>query len=234
MLTDLRTEIKKHASEERKKAHLWYFKTGKGEYGEHDQFIGVTVPQSRAIAKQFKDLSLADAKTLLMSPVHEERLIALFILNHQFAKGDEQTKKNIIELYLSHTKWINNWDLVDSSASQIVGTYLLDKKPTIIMNLAKSSSLWERRIAMIATAAYIKKGHCELTYHIAEMLLPDTHDLIHKAVGWMLREAGKNCGETELELFLKKHLKDMPRTALRYAIEKFSEKKRQAYLKGAL
>lgn len=232
LLDDLKNEITQLTDKERGAFLQRFFKTGKGDYAEGDIFAGLSVPQSRLLAKKYKDLSLADVKKLLTSPIHEERLIALFILVIQFANGTEEEKKVIYELYLSHTAYINNWDLVDSSADKIVGEYLLDKEMRILKKLAKSNSLWERRIAIIATYAYIKQGKCDETFQIAEILMHDKHDLIHKAVGWMLREVGKRCAENVLETFLKKQYLTMPRTMLRYAIERFSEEKRKAYLSG--
>jgi len=211
-----------------------FFKTGKGQYGEDDVFIGVTMPEQRKIAKLFFDVSLDDLEKLLQSKEHEFRMTVLIILVDQFKKGNEETRKKIYELYLRNTKWINNWDLVDSSAEYIVGGWLEDKKEKmqVLKKLAKSKILWERRIAMLATFAYIKKGNCEEALQIAELLLKDTHDLIHKAVGWMLREVGKRCSLEQEENFLKKHCQQMPRTMLRYAIEHFPVEKRKAYLTG--
>ncbi|HSX58374.1 MAG TPA: DNA alkylation repair protein [Candidatus Saccharimonadales bacterium] len=229
---DLKKELKKLSSEKKAKASAWFFKTGLGQYGEGDLFIGVTVPEQRKIAKVFKDLPLAEVEKLLKSPIHEERLVSLLILNGQFAKGNKTIKKEIYKFYLANTQFVNNWDLVDSSASYIVGTYLLDKPREILYKLAKSPSLWERRISIISTLAFIVKGESSDTLKIAEVLLNDKEDLMHKAVGWMLREVGKRVSREELVSFLNKHYKNMPRTALRYAIEHFPEAERQKYLKG--
>ncbi len=208
-----------------------FFKTGSGEYAAGDKFLGVMVPRTRALVKKYwNELCLADAKILLASEFHEERLLALLALVKKFENGDEKSRKQIFNLYLKNTKFINNWDLVDLSAPNIVGAYLEDKDKNILFMLAKSKNLWERRIAMLATFWFIKKGDCEVARGIAAMLLGDREDLIHKAAGWMLREIGKNCGQAILEEFLQKNYKNMPRTTLRYAIERFDEKKRKYYL----
>lgn len=208
-----------------------YFKTGKGEYGEGDIFLGLTVPQQRGIAKQYKDLALSDLKTLLHDPIHEYRLTALMILSLQFRRAKDAERKKIYEFYLSHKQHINNWDLIDGSARDIIGMYLLDKpkERKILYTLVRSKRLWDRRIAVIATFAFLKQKDFADSFALAEMLLNDKEDLIHKAVGWMLREIGKIDKDRE-EAFLAKHYKIMPRTMLRYAIEKFPEKKRQKYL----
>ena len=230
---DVRDLLRRHAHPEKAKILQQFFKTGKGEYGEGDVFLGLTVPQVRAIALQFKILALSDIKQLLKSTIHEERLIALFILVHQFQKGNEFAKQAVYEFYLHHTKRINNWDLVDLSAPKIVGSYLLHTPKEILYTLAKSKSVWERRIAIIATITFIQDNSYDDTLHIAKLLLNDPHDLIHKAVGWMLREIGKRSLKTE-ETFLHQYYKYMPRTMLRYAIERFPEHKRQAYLRGSI
>jgi 3-methyladenine DNA glycosylase AlkD len=230
VLEELRSELHKLASPRRAQASAWFFKTGPGQYGEGDRFIGVTVPEQRSLAKRYKDLSLADTKSLLHSKIHEERLLALFILVGQFEKADQTRRKKIYDFYLSNTKFVNNWDLVDSSAPYIVGSYLDEKPKDILRKLALSSSVWERRIAMVSTGYYINKGEAELALEIAEILLQDKHDLIQKAVGWMLREIGKKCGREVLESYLNKYSPIMPRTMLRYAIEHFPAEKRQNYL----
>ncbi|MCC7570405.1 DNA alkylation repair protein [Candidatus Micrarchaeota archaeon] len=229
MLSNLKKDLYYLKNSEKSKIYSKYFKTGKGEYGEGDIFIGVTVPNQRIIAKKYKDFSLSDVSKLLKSKIHEHRLTALFILVYKFKKSDEKTKKKIYNLYLKHTKYVNNWDLVDSSAHYIVGAYLFDKDRTVLYGLAKSKNLWEKRISIISTYYFISKNDFKDTLKISEFLLHDTHDLIHKAVGWMLREIGKRNMETE-EKFLLKHYKTMPRTMLRYAIEKFPEKKRKYYM----
>lgn len=206
-----------------------FFKTGKGQYGEGDRFIGITVPDQRKVAKAFLALPLVEIETLLNSNIHEHRLTALIILTYQYEKADPKTKDQIFKFYVTHTDRINNWDLVDCSCRDIVGEHLQTKNRKLLYTLARSKSLWERRIATVSTWAYIRKGDLKDTFAIAELLLSDTHDLIHKAVGWMLREAGKR-DEQALHVFLKKHIKQMPRTTLRYAIERFPEDVRKAYL----
>ena len=212
---------------------LRFFKTGPGEYGEGDIFLGIRVPVTRKVARKFRELPLEQVLKLLKSKFHEERLLALFILVALFKKGNDKEKKNIYDAYLDNTDTINNWDLVDSSAHQIVGGYLFERNRKRLYQLAKSKSLWERRISMIATYTFIKKDDFEDTLRLSEILLTDEEDLMHKAVGWMLREVGKKDIEVE-ERFLRKHYKKMPRTMLRYAIEKFEEEKRQGYLKGEI
>jgi 3-methyladenine DNA glycosylase AlkD len=210
-----------------------FFKTGPGQYGEGDRFIGIKVPVTRKVAKEFKDLPLAEIECLLHSKIHEERLLALIILVGQFTKGNDAGKKAIFDLYLSNTLYINNWDLVDLSAPQIVGGYLEAKSRKRLDSLAKSKSLWERRISILATFWFIRRGDFADTLRIAEKLLDDKQDLIHKAVGWMLREVGKK-DTAVLESFLDEHCSVMPRTMLRYAIERLPETKRQAYLAGTI
>jgi 3-methyladenine DNA glycosylase AlkD len=206
-----------------------FFKTGPGEYGEGDIFLGIMVPEQRKIAKKYTDLKLIDLQKLLRSKIHEERLTALFILTHQFQKSKSIARKRIYDFYFKNRKGVNNWDLVDISAPKIMGEYLLDKPRGILYKLARSSNLWDRRIAVLSTFAFIVKKDFKDALQIAEILLDDKEDLMHKAVGWMLREVGKRNLKTE-EDFLKKHYKNMPRTMLRYAIEKFPEKKRKMYL----
>jgi len=210
---------------------LRFFKTGPGEYGEGDIFLGIRVPVTRKVASQFRGLPFEQVLQLLQSNYHEERLLALFMLVALFKKGDDKEKKNIYDAYLGHTDTINNWDLVDSSAHQIVGGYLFERDRKRLYQLAKSKSLWERRISVIATYTFIKMDDFEDTLKLSAILLTDEEDLMHKAVGWMLREVGKRDMEVE-EKFLRKHYKKMPRTMLRYAIEKFEEKKRKGYLHG--
>lgn len=234
MLDILREEIKAAGSPERAKVSAWFFKTGKGQYGEGDIFYGIAVPELRKIALKYIKLSLIDVKVLLKSKVHEERLIALLILVLKFTGANVPEQKEIFDFYLKHTKYINNWDLVDTSAHKIVGEYLLKRDRTILINLAKSENLWERRIAIIATATFINNAESEWTLKIAAILINDKHDLIQKAVGWMLREVGKRVSQDVEEAFLAWHYKTMPRTMLRYAIERFPEERRKAYLKGEL
>lgn len=210
-----------------------FFKAGPGEYAEGDQFIGVTVPAQRIIAKRYYTvLTLPETLRLLQSPWHEERLTALLILVLKYQKGNQTLKNDIFDAYLENTKFINNWDLVDSSADRIVGNWLDSSsyRLAVLEKLAKSSSLWERRIAMLATYDYIKKGRADEALVIATMLLHDSHDLIQKAVGWMLREIGKRVDRSLLTTFLDKHAAIMPRTTLRYAIEHFSPEVRKHYL----
>lgn len=207
-----------------------FFKAGKGEYAEGDQFIGVIVPEQRIIAKKYyQQITLDQVEELLSSPIHEYRLTALFMLVLKFKKAKKDEREQIYRFYLSHTDRINNWDLVDSSAYSIVGPYLLDKDRKILYELARSKSLWEQRISIIATKAFISKGDVEDTFALAEIFLKHEHDLIHKAVGWMLREAGKK-DIAGLRSFLKKYAQVMPRTMLRYAIEKISDQERKRYL----
>lgn len=225
----VQSDLQKIANPRKAQNSAWFFKTGKGQYGEGDVFIGITVPDQRAIAKKYTDLPLSEIEKLIKSPIHEYRLTGFMILVYVFEKADEQKRKHIYNFYLAHATCANNWDLVDSSA-HIVGGYLLDKKDRkILVKLAKSKNLWERRIAIIATHVFIKRDDFVMTFHVADMLMGDTHDLIHKAVGWMLREVGKRNQPAEEE-FLKKHYKTMPRTMLRYAIERFSPSKRAFYM----
>ena len=209
-----------------------FFKCGKGEYGEGDVFIGCTVPDQRRIAKQFTTLSLAEADGLLVSKIHEERLTALLILVRQFENADERTRGRIFRLYTKRIRFINNWDLVDSSAEYIVGAWLADKDRGLLDKLACSKHLWSRRIAMLATFHYIRQGEETDALRIASALLDDEHDLIHKAVGWMLREIGKRVNEAPLRAFLKRHAATMPRTMLRYAIERLPPAERATWLRA--
>jgi 3-methyladenine DNA glycosylase AlkD len=212
-----------------------YFKTGKGEYGEGDRFFGIRAPAIHAIVRDLKGAGTEVAIPLLKSGWHEARAVALLLLVRAYKKGDPATQKAIYDLYLKSTRYINGWDLVDLSAEHIVGAFLADKpalRRRILDRLARSESLWERRIAMLATFHYIKQGDYTETLRVAEILLHDGEDLVQKAVGWMLREVGKRIGEEYEEPFLKRHYRAMPRTMLRYAIEKFSEPKRRRYLKG--
>lgn len=228
---DIQKRLKKLGNKERAAISQRFFKTGPGEYGEGDVFIGIRVPVLRALVKEYADLSVAQILILLRSHIHEERLLALLLLVDSFSQGDEAARTSIFELYLKHTEFINNWDLVDSSAAQIVGAYLMDKSKAVLYRLAESANLWERRIAIMSTFHFVKHHEFSETLKIAKILLFDRQDLIHKATGWMLREIGKRHLKTE-ERFLKVHYKKMPRTMLRYAIEKFPEQKRQRYLKG--
>ncbi len=208
-----------------------FFKTGPGEYGEGDIFLGIKVPVLRALAKEYLDLSLTGLHSILKSKYHEERLLALLIMVGQFGKGDSEKKQHLYDLYLDNTRFINNWDLVDLSADKIVGPFLMNRSRSPLYVLTRSDMLWERRIAIMSTFHFIKNNDYSDTLKIAQFLLSDPEDLIHKAVGWMLREIGKRHLPTE-ERFLKKHYQKMPRTMLRYAIEKFPEPRRKQYLKG--
>ena len=217
------------ATPERAKSTATFFKSGKGQYGEGDVFIGVTVPQSRIIAKQFKDLAMSEIETLLYSRMHEDRLVALHILGLQCADANEKGRKQIYTFYIKHRVRVNNWDLVDTSASNIVGGYLHYKDRVPLYKLSRSNNLWDRRIAIVATHFFILHNDFADTYAIAEILLHDRQDLIHKAVGWMLREAGKR-NKLLLLAFLTTHAPAMPRTTLRYAIEHFSPEERHHYM----
>jgi len=225
----LKKELKEISNPRQAKILRRFFKTGKGEYGEGDIFLGVKVPDQRKIVNKFSELSLKDLEKLLSSKIHEYRMSALFILIKRYEKANEQEKKRIFNFYLKNTKNINNWDLVDLSAPKIVGDYLLNKPKDVLCKLAKSNNLWERRIAIISTLAFIRNNEFNDTLKTSRVLLSDKHDLIHKAVGWMLREVGKRDQKIEEE-FLKKHYSKMPRVMLRYAIERFEERKRKFYL----
>ncbi len=207
-----------------------YFKTGKGQYGEGDVFLGINVPDQRKIAGKYKELPLSDIKTLLRNKIHEFRLTALILLVAKYKNTDGLGRREIAKLYIKNAKRVNNWDLVDLSAGYILGDYLLDREKSILYKLAISENIWERRIAIISTQGFIRNSKFDDTLRIAEMLLADKHDLIHKAVGWMLREVGNRDLETELK-FLDKHYQKMPRTMLRYAIEKLKKSKREFYMK---
>ncbi len=229
----LRAELRAQADPERAKNLQWFFKTAPGEYGAGDRFLGLRVPQVRALLRRHRELGTPAALQLLPSPWHEERLLALLLLVHRMQRGEERERQAIYRAYLKNTAHINNWDLVDSSAASIVGAWLADKERAPLYKLARSKSLWERRIAIVATGQFIKQGQFDETLAIAALLLGDEHDLIHKAVGWMLREVGKRDRAVE-EAFLRQHYRTMPRTMLRYAIEKFSEPLRHRYLHGGV
>lgn len=224
-LADVRAELAGLADPAKAQVLQRFFKTGKGQYGEGDVFIGVTVPQSRQVAGKHAGILLEDVKDLLCSKIHEERLVALLILIQKF-KADPE---GVTRFYVDNMSQVNNWDLVDLSAPRILGAYLEERDDrSLLYQLAASGKLWERRIAVIATQHFIRKGDFADALRICEMLLGDSHDLMHKAVGWMLREVGKRDLAAE-EAFLQKHCKKMPRTALRYAVERFPEEKRRAY-----
>lgn len=226
---DVVKEIKKYSSKEKAKTSQWFFKTEKGQYGFGDVFVGLTVPEMRIVSKKFNEIDLVQVQKLLNSKIHEERFIGLTIMDLKFSKGDNLVKKKIVDLYIKNTNNINNWDLVDTSASYILGQYLLDKKRDILYKLSKSKSLWERRISIIATYRFIKEGQFKDTLAISKNLLNDKEDLIHKAVGWMLREVGKK-DEKVLIKFLTDNISSLPRTTLRYAIERFDDVRRKKFL----
>ena len=230
----IRKEIKRLADPEKAKILQRFFKTGPGQYGEGDVFAGITVPVTRKLARKYCDLPLGDAAELLKSPIHEERLLALLILVEKARRGDDATRKRIYGLYLKNTRTINSWDLVDLSAEHIVGAWLAGGNREKLYRLAKSKSLWERRIAIVATFHDIKRGRPDHTLALADVLMEDRHDLIHKAVGWMLREVGKRCSPDTLRAFLRTRYRSMPRTMLRYAIEHFPADERKAYLTGTI
>jgi len=227
----IQTRIRKLGNRKDAEVLQWFFKTGPGQYGEGDIFVGVRIPALRKLIKEFAGADEVTLHTLLESGVHEDRALALFILVRQFEKGSEADRTRIHKFYLAHTARINNWDLVDLSAPQVVGGYLVNRSRRLLYRLVKSKSLWERRIAVLATFAFIRQGDFTDSLALADLLLKDREDLIHKAVGWMLREVGKR-DQSVLETFLKPRCKVMPRTMLRYAIEKFTESKRLAYLKA--
>lgn len=230
MLNKLFDELKSAGNPEIAKNLTWFFKTGKGQYGEGDRFLGIKVPHLRAISKKYQNLELKDLQKLLYSVIHEERLSALMILRFKYDKANQELKEEIVKFYLKNTKKINNWDLVDLSCHYILGNYLLDRDRNILYKLARSTNLWEKRIAIISTFAFIHENQFDDSLKISEILLNDQHDLIHKAVGWVLREIGKKDKKTEID-FLNKYYKTMPRTMLRYAIEKFPDAERKYYLK---
>jgi len=216
-----------------KQAHILsgFFKTGKGQYGEGDLFLGIKVPIQRGLVSEYSHLPRKEILLLLKSPYHEHRLTALLIMVRQFERHkDEFFRKQIYKDYLAHARYINNWDLVDLSAPNIVGEYLLNKERKILYKMAKSELLWERRIAILATFTFIKKGETEDVFAIASLLMNDDQDLIHKATGWMLREAGKRVSEKKVKDFLEKHYRGMPRTMLRYAIERFNKQDKAHFM----
>lgn len=231
MLNQLKKDLREAGDKKKAEICASFFKTGKGEYGEEYIFLGVTTPEQRKIAKKYANLKIGDLRKLLSSKIHDHRSITLYILISQYNKADKKEKKKFFDFYLKNIENVNSWGLVDSSAPHIIGDYLLDKNRRILYKLAKSKNLWKRRVAIIATYGFIKENQFKDTLKISEILLNDKHDLIHKAVGWMLREVGNRDQKTE-EQFLKKYYRKMPRTMLRYAIEKFDEKKRILYLKG--
>ncbi len=233
-MNQVQQELRKLAKPEKIPIYQNFFKTGPGEYGEGDIFIGVTVPDTRKIAKQFANLEFSEIIPILKSKIHEDRMCGLLILVYKFQKAEsKKEQEDIVNFYLKHKYAGNNWDLIDCVVDKILGAWLIDKDKSILYNFAKSDNLWEKRMSIISTFAFIKINHFSDTIKISEILLKDKHDLIHKAVGWMLRELGKRDIKT-LESFLKKHYKQMPRTMLRYSIEKFPEKVRKEYLNGEI
>ncbi len=231
-LKSLEKEMESLADSSKAEILMRFFKTGTGQYGEGDIFIGVNVPKLRSLAKKYYNLEYEDSLKLIKSPIHEKRMLALFILTYKFEKGDDKTKEKIFNDYIKNTRYINNWDLVDLSAYKIAGNYLLKRPKDILYKFAKSPDLWERRISIISTFFFITNGQSEDTLRIVKMLLYDNHDLIQKAAGWMLREVGKRISTGILLKFLNHNYKIMPRTMLRYVIEKLPENLRQDYLKG--
>ena len=229
MLSELRARLQSLSMPEEVAGKQRFFKSGEGEYGHGDRFLGIRVPVLRSLVKQYRGMALDELETLLQSPLHEERLLALFLLVDAFKRGNEAVKKDVFDLYLANTRHVNNWDLVDSSAHLIVGPYVEQRDRTLLYDLARSESLWERRIAMMATMHFIRKGDFADTFALAELLLGDREDLIHKIVGWMLREVGERDRAAE-EKFLQKHCRSMPRTMLRYAVEKFPKEVRELYM----
>ena len=232
-IDNLKSELEKYADPVKAESSLKFFQAYPGGYGEGDCFIGVKVPDQRKVAKAFyKIISATEVETLLQDVIHEYRLTALFILTYKYAKATtEQEKQEIVQVYLRNLSWVNNWDLVDSSAEKILGPYFIDKDKTLLYELADTGELWKQRVAIISTFHFIRNGQFEDALQLSERLLFHKHDLIHKAVGWMLREIGNRDLAAEEE-FLKKHYKAMPRTMLRYAIEKFDPEKRKRYLQG--
>ena len=227
LITD---ELQAFSTEEKREVLPRFFKTGKGEYGEGDHFLGVAVPDTRTVAKQYKDISLNEIRNLMQSEWHEVRLCALLIMVEKSKKKDETLRKQLFDLYLSQTSRINNWDLVDLSCRFIVGEFLLDKSRDILYQLAQSPLLWDTRIAIVSTYAFIRKGQLDDTYVLSDLMMKHPHDLMHKAIGWMLREAGKRDPE-RLYDYVMNYRAEMPRTMLRYAIEKFGPKERSVLMK---
>jgi len=232
-LTKFRKRIKEESNKQQAKSLKWFFKTGVGEYGEGDVFAGIKMPGQRKIAKEFENLDYDNIKELVGSKIHEERMIGFLILQGRYEKGNEKEKEKVFKFYIRNRKRINNWDLVDISAPKIVGEHLLNRDKKLLYQFAHSKNLWERRIAILSTFTFIRAEKFEPTFKISDILFDDDHDLIHKAVGWMLREIGKRDLNAE-EKFLKPRYKKIPRTMLRYAIEKFPEVKRKKYLSSKI
>jgi 3-methyladenine DNA glycosylase AlkD len=232
VLEELRAEMRRLADPAKAAGSAWFFKTGKGQYGEGDVFLGLTVPQQRALVRRYSGLAFDEIRCLLESRFHEERLVALLILVRRFQRATAPAeRKRIYAFFMRHRHRANNWDLVDSSAPYIAGGYLYHTGGAAVLDrLARSRNLWERRIAMVSTLYFICRGDPAPALRIAEALVDDREDLIHKAAGWMLREAGKRCGEAVLESFLDRHAPRMPRTMLRYAVERLPDAKRRRYM----
>lgn len=230
MTSKITKELQNKANPEKAELYQRFFKTKKGQYGEGDKFLGLTMPKQREIAKKYLNLSLKEIEKLIQSEYHEHRMTALIILTYKYPKADEKLKNQIYDFYTKNYNRINNWDLVDVTAPRIVGTHLINKNRKILYNFAKSDHLWKKRIAIISTFAFIKDNDFKDAIKISEILLKDKHDLIHKAVGWTLREIGKK-DEKELTKFLDKYHKQMPRTMLRYSLERLTEEQRKHYMK---
>lgn len=230
-LRALQRDLRAAGSPERARVSRTYFRTGPGEYGEGDRFVGASVPALRAIARRHPDLPFRDLDRLLESPIHEKRLVALLILTDRFRRAGAQERARLHRFYLARLSRVNNWDLVDLSAPTLVGEHLAGREMALLMRLARSRNLWRRRVAMVATSDAIRRGDPRPALSIATMLLEDSHDLIHKAAGWMLREVGKRCSVEDLTGFLDRHAATMPRTMLRYAIERLPEAERSRYLR---
>jgi len=232
MKEKIEKELNRMSFKERADHDARFFKTGKGQYGEKDLFLGISNPDIHKMANRYwKEISIEDTVYFLKHEIHEYRLLALDILRYKYEKGNQKQKKKIVDIYLESIEYVNNWDLVDQSAPHILGDYLLNRKKDILYGLAKSSNLWSQRISVVSTLAFIKKGKYEDTLKISQLLLDHNHDLIHKAIGWMLREIWKR-EPSVTEEFIKEHYEDISRTTLRYAIERMEETKRQKFLKG--
>lgn len=232
-LPTLRSRIRALANPERAAFAQRFFKTGKGEYAEGDRFLGIRVPELRRLAREFRSIAEDEMFALLRSPLHEERLLALLLIGRAFARADDRGRRRLYHGYMAHLAFVNNWDLVDSSAPQIAGGYLADRERAPLYKLAVSKNLWKRRIAIMATLAFIRRGDFDDTLRIADILAGDEEDLIHKAAGWMLREVG-NRDPAAAKAYLRSRYRTMPRTMLRYAIERFPEAERRRYLRGQI
>lgn len=230
-ISNIQNDLREVSDPERAKNAIWFFKTGKGQYGEGDVFIGVSNPNLRAVCKNYKHLNFDELQDLLDDKIHEFRFAALVIMVEQFKKANAEKRKQIFDLYLKNLQNINNWDLVDCSCRDIVGFYLYDKDRTLLDEMAMVDHLWTQRVAMVSTSYFIGKGEFEDVLRIAKLLLNHKHDLIHKAIGWMLREAWKRGGQTMVESFLTENIREIPRTALRYSLEKMTDERRGYFMK---